>query len=123
MKIGSVNTCTQANMDFYKYVSARLTDILIDMYSKAICSNIIDDPDDTGIGAVIGSLEGLKMTIDSSFSTCMCDHNSDGVKLYDIIVERLDAKLKSAKNPDFISSFEFAKKLLHDIAKEGGFLK
>lgn len=121
MKTSSVNAYTQTNMNFYKYVSARLTDTLIDMYSKAICDDAINSPDSDEIGAVIGTLEGLKMTIDSSFSACM-DHNSDGVKLYDIIVERLDTKLKSTKDQDFISSFEFAKKLLHGIAKEGGFL-
>ena len=109
------------NIDFYRYLSCKVTDIKIDMYKKIMksfqseSSNLDDISDDTGI--IIGTIEGLEQAIDSSFASYIW-HNENQIDLYDMLIKRIDKNFKGKTNLDMTISLNFAKEVLSGIYKE-----
>ena len=115
--------CVQSNMDFYRYASAKLNDMIINMYAQAIEAKDSGEGNNAStIASTACILEGLRDVVEREFSDCMCQYGK-GMKLYDAVIDNLNDKSKIIQDRDFILSYELAKSTLHNIAKEGGFIE
>lgn len=117
-----ISKCMQDNINFYRYVSIKLIDLIIDINKKIIEDELIGT-EDSSIGITLGSLLVLKMAANDSFIACIGENcNSNDIKVYDVVVQFIDDRLKPGLDKDNKVAYDFAIALLHDIAKEGGFL-
>lgn len=119
----------KTNIDFYEYTLKALINKSMLIYKDILNSDLSKDEIDNKYSETNAALNHLIILMTDGIAEVIDAHNEQKL-LYDIIIDKINKLMVTAKSKKFKDRFEFLitvykfdKELLNQIAKEGGFIK